>query len=228
MQTTETEALKAPAEPGILDGQSPPSLDDGSAQSGQAMPKDSETQLIRDGQPATSAEQAGAEDEPPSQAEAHADDFSPVDDEEVNAEVLPETPPPKRIQLVLWNEKFPASAGCWVFWREAGFECRGKLEKGIFTATCKGYGDAQQSQPVEISLRRCFVSQGEGIAVMGAMLAFDPQQAETMGIDIVGRTMLPVWSAAPVSSAEMPDASADPETAPVSATLDEEQSAVAS
>ena len=127
-------------------------------------------------------------------------------------EPLPEPPPPKPIQLVLWNDKVPASAGCWVFWREAGFECRGKIEKGLFTATCKGLGGSTASVPTDILLRRRFISQGEAIAVMAAMLSFDPQQAESFGFEITGRAMLPFLPVSPVS--------------PVSGALDEEQAAV--
>ena len=122
--------------------------------------------------------------------EARADsDFDAADD--VAAQEIPEPPPPRPIQLVLWNEKVPASAGCWVFWREAGFECRGKIEKGLFTATCKGYGGSARSQPVEFLLRRRFVSQGEAIAVMNRTLAFDPHAAESLGFEIHGRAMIP-------------------------------------
>lgn len=113
-----------------------------------------------------------------------------ADDQQAVVELLPELPPPHPIQLVLWNEKVPASAGCWVFWREAGFECRGKIEKGLFTATCKGYGGSTQSVPLELLLQRRFVSQGEAIAVMDAMLAFDPREAESLGFDITGQAML--------------------------------------
>ena len=130
------------------------------------------------------------------------------DEEELSAEEVPEPPPPRPIQLVLWNEKVPASAGCWVFWREAGFECRGKIERGLFTATCKGYGGSAKSQPIELLLRRRFVSQGEAIAVMDRMLSFDPHDAESLGFEICGRAMIPFL--------------------PASGALDEEQAAVSS
>ncbi len=137
---------------------------------------------------------------------AEAEESAATDDVLTPAEEAPELPPPSPIQLVLWNEKVPASAGCWVFWREAGCECRGKIEKGLLTATCKGQGGSEKSQPVEILLRRRFVSQGEAIAVMGGMLSFDPHEAERFGFEIHGRAMLPLW--------------------PVSRPLDEEQPAV--
>ncbi len=103
---------------------------------------------------------------------------------------LPEPVPPKPVQLMPWNEKAPASAGCWVFWREAGFECRGKMEKGLFTATCRGYGGSAQTLPMEILLRRQFVSQGEAIAVMDSTSSFDPQQAASLGFEITSLAML--------------------------------------
>ena len=114
-----------------------------------------------------------------------------TDGEESFAEEVPEPPPPKPIQLLFWNEKAPASAGCWVSWREAGFECRGKIEKGLFTATCKGYGGSAKSQPVELLLWRRFVSQGEAIAVMDRTLSFDPLEAENLGFEVHSRVMIP-------------------------------------
>ena len=138
-------------------------------------------------------------------------DAEPVmvsDEADLPVEEVPEPPPPRPIQLVLWNEKLPASAGCWVFWREAGFECRGKIEKGLFTATCKGYGGSERSQPIEILLRRRFVSQGEAIAVMDRLLSFDPLEAESLGFEICGRAIIPFL--------------------PASGALDEEQAAVSS
>ncbi len=111
------------------------------------------------------------------------DQDAPAPEPELPAEPLP-------VQLLHWNEKLPAADGCWIFWREAGFECRGKMVRGLLTATCRGYGDSLQSQPVELLLRRRFVSQGEAIAVMERQLSFDPRDAGSLGFDIVGRTML--------------------------------------
>ena len=114
-----------------------------------------------------------------------------TDGEASVAEEVPEPPPPKPVQLIFWNERAPASAGCWVSWREAGFECRGKIEKGLFTATCKGYGGSAKSQPVELLLWRRFVSQGEAIAVMDRTLSFDPLEAENLGFEVHSRVMIP-------------------------------------
>lgn len=114
-----------------------------------------------------------------------------TDGEASVAEEVAEPPPPKPIQLIFWNERAPASAGCWVSWREAGFECRGKIEKGLFTATCKGYGGSTKSQPVELLLWRRFVSQGEAIAVMDRTLSFDPLEAENLGFEVHSRVMIP-------------------------------------
>ncbi|MEK0427999.1 MAG: hypothetical protein RL001_526 [Pseudomonadota bacterium] len=114
-----------------------------------------------------------------------------TDGEASVAEEVAEPPPPKPIQLIFWNERAPASAGCWVSWREAGFECRGKIEKGLFTATCKGYGGSAKSQPVELLLWRRFVSQGEAIAVMDRTLSFDPLEAENLGFEVHSRVMIP-------------------------------------
>ena len=114
-----------------------------------------------------------------------------TDGEASVAEEVPEPPPPKPVQLIFWNERAPASAGCWVSWREAGFECRGKIEKGLFTATCKGYGGSTKSQPVELLLWRRFVSQGEAIAVMDRTLSFDPLEAENLGFEVHSRVMIP-------------------------------------
>lgn len=118
-----------------------------------------------------------------------------TDGEEPVAEEAQEPPPPKPIQLFFWNERAPASAGCWVSWREAGFECRGKIEKGLFTATCKGYGGSAKSQPVELLLWRRFVSQGEAIAVMDRTLSFDPLEAENLGFEVHSRVMIPFLQA---------------------------------
>lgn len=114
----------------------------------------------------------------------------PLPEEVVEPEEPVEPPPPLPVQLLYWNEKLPAADGCWIFWREAGFECRGKIVKGTLTATCRGYGDSLQSQPIELLLRRRFVSQGEAIAVMNGMLSFDPRSAESLGFDITARVML--------------------------------------
>jgi hypothetical protein len=114
-----------------------------------------------------------------------------TDGEASVAEEVPEPPPPKPVQLIFWNERAPTSAGCWVSWREAGFECRGKIEKGLFTATCKGYGGSAKSQPVELLLWRRFVSQGEAIAVMDRTLSFDPLEAENLGFEVHSRVMIP-------------------------------------
>ena len=114
-----------------------------------------------------------------------------TDGEASVAEEVPEPPLPKLVQLIFWNERAPASAGCWVSWREAGFECRGKIEKGLFTATCKGYGGSAKSQPVELLLWRRFVSQGEAIAVMDRTLSFDPLEAENLGFEVHSRVMIP-------------------------------------
>jgi hypothetical protein len=114
-----------------------------------------------------------------------------TDGEASVAEEVAEPPPPKPIQLIFWNERAPASAGCWVSWREAGFECRGKIEKGLFTATCKGYGGSAKSQPIELLLWRRFVSQGEAIAVMDRTLSFDPLEAENLGFEVHSRVMIP-------------------------------------
>jgi hypothetical protein len=114
-----------------------------------------------------------------------------TDGEASVAEEVPEPPPPKPVQLIFWNERAPASAGCWVSWREAGFECRGKIEKGLFTATCRGYGGSAKSQPVELLLWRRFVSQGEAIAVMDRTLSFDPLEAENLGFEVHSRVMIP-------------------------------------
>ncbi|MEY4208505.1 MAG: hypothetical protein RLZZ20_1657 [Pseudomonadota bacterium] len=114
-----------------------------------------------------------------------------TDGEASVAEEVPEPPPPKPVQLIFWNERAPASAGCWVSWREAGFECRGKIEKGLFTATCKGYGGSAKSQPIELLLWRRFVSQGEAIAVMDRTLSFDPLEAENLGFEVHSRVMIP-------------------------------------
>jgi hypothetical protein len=114
-----------------------------------------------------------------------------TDGEASVAEEVPEPPPPKPVQLIFWNERAPASAGCWVSWREAGFECRGKIEKGLFTATCKGYGGSAKSQPIELLLWRRFVSQGEAIAVMDRTLSFDPLEAENLGLEVHSRVMIP-------------------------------------
>ncbi len=151
--------------------------------------------------------QSDAETDHETEAGAEAEQMPASDELLVPAEATAEPPPPRPIQLVLWNEKVPASAGCWVFWRNAGFECRGKIEKGLFTATCKGYGGSEKSQPIEILLRRRFISQGEALAVMDGMLSFDPHEAEQLGFEIHGRAMLPFL--------------------PVSSPLDEEQPAVA-
>jgi len=118
-----------------------------------------------------------------------------TDGEASVAEEVPEPPPPKPVQLIFWNERAPASAGCWVSWREAGFECRGKIEKGLFTATCKGYGGSAKSQPVELLLWRRFVSQGEAIAVMDRTLSFDPLEAENLGFEVHSRVMIPFLQA---------------------------------
>ena len=114
-----------------------------------------------------------------------------IDEEAPVAEEVPEPPPPQPIQLIFWNERAPASAGCWVSWRAAGFECRGKIEKGLFTATCKGYAGSAKPQPVELLLWRRFVSQGEAIAVMDRMLSFDPLEAENLGFEIHSRAIIP-------------------------------------
>ena len=118
-----------------------------------------------------------------------------TDGEASVAEEVPEPPPPKPVQLIFWNERAPASAGCWVSWREAGFECRGKIEKGLFTATCKGYGGSAKSQPIELLLWRRFVSQGEAIAVMDRTLSFDPLEAENLGFEVHSRVMIPFLQA---------------------------------
>ena len=118
-----------------------------------------------------------------------------TDGEASVAEEVPEPPPPKPVQLIFWNERAPTSAGCWVSWREAGFECRGKIEKGLFTATCKGYGGSAKSQPVELLLWRRFVSQGEAIAVMDRTLSFDPLEAENLGFEVHSRVMIPFLQA---------------------------------
>lgn len=160
--------------------------------------------------PAAGGEPLATNDQPLQDAEEMPDasvaDAMVVSDAEQTAieqlpDPLPEPPPPLPIQLILWNEIVPASAGCWVFWREAGFECRGKVEKGLFAATCRGLGGSVKSAPVEILLRRRFVSQGEAIAVLGSMLSFDPQQAESLGFEITGRAMLQFLPSAPVSGA---------------------------
>ncbi len=158
--------------------------DDGAAATGEASMQDAE------------AEQA--------ESDADADALIVTDGDPVPEEVLPEPPPPLPIQLILWNEKVPASAGCWVFWRAAGFECRGKIEKGLFTATCKGHGSSTTSAPIDLLIRRRFVSQGEAIAVVGAMLSFDPQQADSLGFEITGRAMLPFLPASGAFDEEQP------------------------
>jgi len=152
--------------------------------------------------------EAGAEADSKPGLDLDAEPVMVSDEADLPVEEVPEPPPPRPIQLVLWNEKVPASAGCWVFWREAGFECRGKIERGLFTATCKGYGGSAKSQPIELLLRRRFVSQGEAIAVMDRMLSFDPHDAESLGFEICGRAMIPFL--------------------PASGALDEEQPAVSS
>jgi len=170
----------------------------------------------------TSQEQAQGADTAPADDELEIRDDPSTTDEEAVPDAaqdatttalvaLHEPPPPPLIQLMLWNEKVPASAGCSVFWREAGFECRGKMEKGLLTATCTGAGGSTQSTPVELLIRLRFISQGEALAVMGSMRSFDPQQAQSLGFEITGLAMLP-FLPAPTSSV----------------TLDEEHPAVSS
>ena len=134
---------------------------------------------------------ADAVREPGAEVDPDLTQATMTDGEESVAEEVPEPPPPKPIQLIFWNDRAPASAGCWVSWREAGFECRGKIEKGLFTATCKGYAGSAKPQPVELLLRRRFVSQGEAIAVMDRMLSFDPLEAEILGFEIHSRAIIP-------------------------------------
>lgn len=122
---------------------------------------------------------------------AQADDLLAAEMEALTDVEPVEPPTPRPVRLVALNERLPASAGYRVYWREAGFECRGVIERGRVSVTCKGPGDSKQSQTVEILLKKQCVSQGEAVAFMASCLSFDPTNAASHGFDIVGKTVLP-------------------------------------
>lgn len=210
MPTADTESAETDApDTGAADtGAPPPVADTASEDAALAAGLPVAVDEAHEGQPDVDAPSPdepaalGSEDELalPEAGDIVVSEAEPTPAEEFPVEGVP-APPPRPIQRVLWNEKVPASAGCWIFWREAGFECRGKIERGLFTATCKGLGGSTASVPLELLLRRRFVSQGEALAVIDSMLSFDPRQAESLGFEITGRALLPFLPASPGSGA---------------------------